>query len=237
MAATARSSFLLLAVCTCVSLVFGSNCREECARCVYRLQKQPAASALACSLECDGEFDSQRLRLCQDFLFEEENRMSVDADDRPEQEQEAVMLGDDPPTSPEHLLAKKYGSFTKRYGGFMSRRSSPPEGVNDLGDRDQEENIRQEILKIISAASERDGQGEGVVKRYGGFMRRADGEAVSGHLLEAALGRGLRKRYGGFMRRVGRPEWLVDTSRNGGVLKRSWENGSELQKRYGGFMD
>lgn len=131
------------------------------------------------------------------------------------QEQEAAMPGDNLPASPE-----KYG-FTKRYGGFMSRRSSSPEAVlDDPGD--QEEKVRQEILKIIS---EGDGQGGEMVKRYGGFMRRADDEAARGRLLEAVLGRGLRKRYGGFMRRVGRPEWLVD-SRNGAVLK-----------RYGGFMD
>ncbi|XP_061573557.1 proenkephalin-A-like, partial [Cololabis saira] len=192
----------------------------------------------ACSLECDGELDGQGLRRCQDFLFEEENRTPVDADGRPEQELGAAMLGDDdPPTTPEHLLAKKYSGFPKRYGGFMSRRSSSLEGnPGDPGDRDQEENIRQEVLKILGAASEGGGPAGGVVKRYGGFMRRTDGEAAPGQLLEAVLGRGLRKRYGGFMRRVGRPEWLVD-GRNGGALKRSWENGSELQKRYGGFMD
>ncbi|XP_061587357.1 uncharacterized protein LOC133452153 [Cololabis saira] len=47
MAAAARSWYLLLSVSTCVSLVLGgTGCRDDCARCVYRLQEQSAASAL-----------------------------------------------------------------------------------------------------------------------------------------------------------------------------------------------
>lgn len=189
--------------------------------------------------------DSQKLRLCRDFLLEGENHVPLDADPRQQQEEEAVgsMTADDEDgTSPEHQLAKKYGGFMKRYGGFMSRRSSSPEGaLEDTGNQDDEENVRLEILKILNAAAEHggegDGQGDEAVKRYGGFMRRAEGGVMQGDLLEAVLGRGLKKRYGGFMRRVGRPEWLVDSSKSGGVLKRGLDNGSELQKRYGGFMD
>lgn len=169
----------------------------------------------------------------------------MNADPRQQQEQEAavtITADDEDATSPEHLLAKKYGGFMKRYGGFMSRRSSSPEGVlEDPGNQDEEENVRLEIVKILNAAAEHGGEGDGqggeAVKRYGGFMRRAEGGVSRGDLLEAVLGRGLKKRYGGFMRRVGRPEWLVDSSKSGGVLKRAWESGSELQKRYGGFMD
>lgn len=189
--------------------------------------------------------DSQKLRLCQDLLLEEENHIPLEADPHQQQEQEALATMtavDEDVTSPEHQLAKKYGGFMKRYGGFMSRRSSSPEvALEDPGNQDEEENVRLEILKILNAAAEHgtegDSQGGQAVKRYGGFMRRADGGAVQSDLLEAVLGRGLKKRYGGFMRRVGRPEWLVDNSKSGGVLKRAWENGSELQKRYGGFMD
>lgn len=189
--------------------------------------------------------DSQKLRLCRDFLLEEENHIPLNADPRQQQEQEAAgtMSDDDKDvTSPEHQLAKKYGGFMKRYGGFMSRRSSSPEGaLKDPGNQDEEENIRLEILKILNAMVEHsdggDGQGGEAVKRYGGFMRRAEEGVAQGDLLEAVLGRGLKKRYGGFMRRVGRPEWLVDSSKSGGVMKRAWENNSELQKRYGGFMD
>lgn len=177
--------------------------------------------------------------------MEEENHIPLNADSRQQQEQEAVAVitaDDEDATLPEHQLAKKYGGFMKRYGGFMSRRSSSPEGVlEDPGNQDEEENVRLEILKVLNAAAEHhdegDGQGGEAVKRYGGFMRRAEGGAAQGDLLEAVLGRGLKKRYGGFMRRVGRPEWLVDSSKSGGVLKRAWENGSEIQKRYGGFMD
>lgn len=197
-----------------------------------------------CSIECEGGLDSQKLRLCQDFLLEEENHIPLNADPH-QQEQEAVdtMTADDKDaTSPEHQLAKKYGGFMKRYGGFMYRRASSPEGVlKDPGNHDEEENVRLEILKILNAAADHGGEGGGQVgdevKRYGGFMRRAEEGVVQGDLLEAVLGRGLKKRYGGFMRRVGRPEWLVESSKSGSVLKRAWENGSELQKRYGGFMD
>lgn len=236
----------MLVLGTCVSLVVGTDCGKECALCVYHLLGQQSAfSSLTCSLECEGELDSQKLRLCQDFLMEEDNLIPLDADPHQQQEQEAVgsITADyEDKTSPEHQMAKKYGGFMKRYGGFMSRRSSSPDGaLEDPGIQDEQENIRLEILKVLNAAakhsSEGDGQAGEAVKRYGGFMRRAEGGVAPGDLLEAVLGRGLKKRYGGFMRRVGRPEWLVDSTKNGGVLKRTWENGSELQKRYGGFMD
>ncbi|XP_071348462.1 proenkephalin-A-like [Trachinotus anak] len=246
MAAPTHSSCMwMLVLGACVSLVVGSDCGKECALCVYRLLGQQSGfSSLTCSLECDGGLDSQKLRLCRDFLLAE-NHIPLDTDPRQQQEQEAtgaMMTDNEDATSQEHQLAKKYGGFMKRYGGFMSRRSSSPEGaLEDPGNQDEEENVRLEILKILNAAaehgSEGDGQGGEVMKRYGGFMRRAEGGVPQSDLLEAVLGRGLKKRYGGFMRRVGRPEWLVDNSKSGGVMKRAWENGSELQKRYGGFMD
>ncbi|XP_034412030.1 proenkephalin-A-like [Cyclopterus lumpus] len=247
MAAPAHSSCLwMLVLGACVSLVLGTECGKECALCVYRLLGQQSGfSSPTCSLECEGELDTQKLRLCRDFLLEEDIHIPLNADPRQPQEQEAadpVTADDEDAPSPEHLLAKKYGGFMKRYGGFMSRRSPSQEGVlADPGNQDEEENVRLEILKFLNAADEHGGEGEGqgreAVKRYGGFMRRAGGGAAPGDLLEAVLGRGLKKRYGGFMRRVGRPEWLVDSSKSGGVSKRAWENGSELQKRYGGFMD
>lgn len=188
--------------------------------------------------------DSQKLLLCRDSLLEEENHVLLDADAHQQQEQKsagALMADDEDTTSPEHQLAKKYGGFMKRYGGFMSRRSSPEGELEDPRNRDAEENVRLEILKILNSAvdngSEGDVQGGKAVKRYGGFMRRAERGMTQSNLLEAMLGRGLKKRYGGFMRRVGRPEWLVDSNRSGGGLKRAWENSNELQKRYGGFMD
>ncbi|XP_020506390.2 proenkephalin-A [Labrus bergylta] len=247
MAAPAHSSCVwMLVLGVCVSQVVGSDCGKECALCVYRLLGQQSAfSSLTCSLECKGGLDSQKLRLCRDFLLAEDAQIGLDVDPHEQQEQEAAgaMATDvNAATSPEHLLAKKYGGFMKRYGGFMSRRSPSPEGaLEDPENQDEEENIRLEILKFLNAATEHGGEGEGQggeeVKRYGGFMRRAEEGAARSDLLEAMLGRGLKKRYGGFMRRVGRPEWLVDSSKSGGVLKRAWESSSELQKRYGGFMD
>ncbi|XP_068996066.1 proenkephalin-A-like [Embiotoca jacksoni] len=239
------SSMWMLVVGACASVVVGTDCGKECALCVYQLLGQQSAfTSLTCSLECDGGLDSQKLRLCQDVLLEEENRVPPEADARQLQEQEAVsaMTADDEDaTSPERQMAKKYGGFMKRYGGFMSRRSSSPEGaLEDPGTPEEEESVRLEILKILNAAVEHGGEGEGpgeAAKRYGGFMRRAEGGVAQSNLLEAVLGRGLKKRYGGFMRRVGRPEWLVDGSKSGGVLKRAWESGTELHKRYGGFMD
>lgn len=129
----------------------------------------------------------------------------------------------------------------KRYGGFMSRRTTSQQPVSDEPEKAGEDSVRLEIIKILNAEANPNNEGGGQaideVKRYGGFMRRADKGVLKGDVLETALGRELSKRYGGFMRRVGRPEWLVDSSKSGGVLKRAWENGSELQKRYGGFMD
>nr|XP_020475240.1 proenkephalin-A-like [Monopterus albus] len=245
MAAPAHSSCVwMLLLGACVSMVVGMDCGKECALCVYRLLGQQSGfSSLACSLECDGGLDSQKLRQCRDFLLEEKKHIRLDAD--PGQGQEAAgttRADDEEATSPEHQLAKKYGGFMKRYGGFMSRRSSSPEeALEDPGNQDEEENVRLEILKILNSAAESGGEGDDqggeVIKRYGGFMRRAEGGVEHSNMLEAVLGRGLKKRYGGFMRRVGRPEWLVDSSKGGGVLKRAWEDGSELQKRYGGFMD
>lgn len=247
MAAPARSSCLWVMVLgACVSLVVGADCGKECALCVYRLLGQQSGfSSLTCSAECDGGLDSQKLRMCRDKLLEEESRIPVATDPLDEQQvQEAggtLSTDDEFARSLEHQMAKKYGGFMKRYGGFMSRRSSSTEGpLGDTRNQNDEENIRLEILKILNAATEHDSDGDGqggeAVKRYGGFMRRAEGGVAKGDLLEAVLGRGLKKRYGGFMRRVGRPEWLVD-SKDGGQMKWASENGGELQKRYGGFMD
>lgn len=233
----------LLALGACVSLVLGSDCGKECALCVFRaLGERSTVSSMTCSLECEGGLDSQKLRLCQNVLLDEENHIPLDQDPRQEEQEAGVVTADDEAAaSPEHQLSKKYGGFMKRYGGFMSRRSLPsPEVVlEDSKNQAEEENIRLEILKLLNSLAEHGGEGGGqegqATKRYGGFMRRAGGE-TQGDLLEALLGRGLKKRYGGFMRRVGRPEWLVDNSKLDEV-KRDCENCSEVQKRYGGFMD
>ncbi|KAM4728103.1 proenkephalin a [Anableps anableps] len=246
MAVIAQCSCLwMLLAGTCVWLVAGTDCGTECARCVYGLQGQKSAfSTLTCSLECEGVMDSQRLRMCQDLLFETDDNVSVDADplQQPNQEAVDIMMAEEAISSPKHQIGKKYGGFMKRYGGFMSRRSSSTQRApNNLENHNEEEDIRLGLLKIISATKDH-GMEEGsdeeeAVKRYGGFNGHGEGDVIKGNLLEAVLDHGLKKRYGGFMRRVGRPEWLVDNSKNGGALKASWENGSGLKKRYGGFMD
>ncbi|KAM6948904.1 proenkephalin a [Aplochiton taeniatus] len=233
------SSLWMLVLGACLALAVGTDCGKDCALCVYRLLgQQSTLTSLTCSVDCEGGLDSRRLRLCRDVLLEED---LITLDDFKQEPDVSVGTGDDEEVTPEqHQLAKKYGGFMKRYGGFMSRRSSQPAGAleevaigNDQGEQ-EEEDIRMEILKILNGEAEGGPTVEEAVKRYGGFMRRGSDS------LEAVLGRGLKKRYGGFMRRVGRPEWLVEDSKSstgGGVLKRAWEDGAELQKRYGGFMD
>ncbi|XP_014328061.1 proenkephalin-A [Xiphophorus maculatus] len=254
MAVIAQCSCLwMLLAGTCVLLVAGTDCGTECARCVYSLQGQVSAfSTQTCSLECEGVMDTQRLRMCQDFLSESDDNVSVDADPLQQPSQEDVawphlpgdwkMMTEEAVRSPKHQIDKKYGGFMKRYGGFMSRRSSSAQrALNNLENHNEEEDTRLGILKIIGATKDhdmeetRDEMEE--VKRYGGFNHHIKGDVIKGNLLEALLGHALKKRYGGFMRRVGRPEWLVDNSKNGRAQKTSGENGSGRKKRYGGFMD
>lgn len=236
MALVQNRAVWMLMLLSCMSLLSSSSsadCGPECARCVYSLQgQQSVLPPLACSLECGSALDSQTLRLCGETLFENDSQLPPE-DSQPE---ETADLKEEEDTA-EHLLAKKYGGFMKRYGGFMARRSSsPPEGgVEDTASTDGQENIRNKILRILNAATTHRESGAEAVKRYGGFMRRGGAE-MQNDAFEAVLGRGLEKRYGGFMRRVGRPEWLVDSSKSG-VFKRAWESGTPLHKRYGGFMD
>uniref|UniRef100_A0A1A7XNI4 Proenkephalin a n=1 Tax=Iconisemion striatum TaxID=60296 RepID=A0A1A7XNI4_9TELE len=236
---------LVLVLGSCASLEFRDDSRAERTLCVSCLQgKQTGFSTLTCSLKCRRGLDSHRPHMCQNLLIEEDNSLSLDADPHQQQEKEAVgtlMPSDDDATSSEHQLVKKYGGFMKRYGGFISRRSSPQEALKDMKNLDEEENIRFNILKLLSAAT-RDSKigetnGEEIVKRSEDPIHHSEEEMAPGNLLEGVLSRGLKKRYGGFMRRVGRPEWLMESSKTGGELKRACENGSGLQKRYGGFMD
>ncbi|XP_054889360.1 proenkephalin a [Poeciliopsis prolifica] len=237
MAAIAQRSCLwMLLAGTCVLLVAGTDCGTECARCVYGLQGQVSAfSTQTCSLECEGVMDTQRLRMCKDFLTTSDDSVSVDADplQQPSQEDVDAMMTEEAV----HQIDKKYGGFMKRYGGFMSRRSSSAQrALNNLENHNEVEDTRLGILKIIGATKAHDMEESRdemeTVNRYGGFNHQ-----IKGNLLEAVLGHALKKRYGGFMRRVGRPEWLVDYSKNGGAQNMSGENGSGRKKRYGGFMD
>ncbi|PWA30828.1 hypothetical protein CCH79_00017336, partial [Gambusia affinis] len=223
---------------TCVLLVAGTDCGTECARCVYGLQGQVSAfSTQTCSLECDGVMETQRLRMCQDFLTESDDSVSVDADplQQPSQEDVDAMMTEEAVRSRKHQIDKKYGGFMKRYGGFMSRRSlSAQRALNNLENHNEEDDTQLEILKIIGATNDHDMEESRdemeAVKRYGDFNHHNKGDMINGNLLEALLGHALKKRYGGFMRRVGRPAWLVNNSKNSGAQKTSGENGSGRKK-------
>ncbi|XP_061695652.1 proenkephalin a [Syngnathoides biaculeatus] len=236
-----RSRVWMLLLGACVSLVVGTDCGKDCTLCVYHLLVQHSGfPTLTCSLECDGELDSDKLHLCWGIIRDEASHFPFDGVQEEFETTGIIPTHNEDASSPGHQLAKKYGGFMKRYGGFMSRSSFSERLLANSVNQDEEEKIRLEILKILNTVSEHSREG-GIqdresVKRYRGFLGRADDGEVQGDMLEAMLGRGLRKRYGGFMRRVGRPEWLLDSNKNGGVSKRAWENG-ELQKRYGGFMD
>lgn len=192
-------------------------------------------------MECKGELDQQKLQLCRDLLEEEKHLLlgAVAPPQRGAEERGSVASDQEDQASRELQAVKRYGGFMKRYGGFMSRRTA----TTSAQPEDPEEHLGAEILKYLNAAAaakdeqEEDKGGQGVekVKRYGGFMRRADQAVQKGEVLDAeVIGRDVIKRYGGFMRRVGRPEWLLDNSKS---VKRAWEGQSELHKRYGGFMD
>ncbi|XP_007542371.1 proenkephalin-A-like [Poecilia formosa] len=239
------SCLWMLLAGTCVLLVAGTDCGTECVRCVYGLQGQVSAfSTQTCSLECEGVMDTQRLRMCQDFLTESDDNVSVDADPLQQPSQKAVdaMMIEEAVRLPKHQIDKKYGGFMKRYGGFLSRRSSSAQrALNNLENNNDEEDTRLGILKIIGATKDHDIEESRdemeAVKRYAGFNHHSKGDVIKGSLFEAVLGHALKKRYGGFMRRVGRPEWLVDNSKNGEAPKTSGEKESGRKKRYGGFMD
>lgn len=176
---------------------------------------------------------------------------------------------------------KRYGGFMKRYGGFMKKSDetyglSPADVIDDDVDHGREiltfrtergdggekgavaaaaealSVLRELLAAKGGAVEELGGDGGGAVaKRYGGFMRRAGYDSVSG-----GVARPLQKRYGGFMRRVGWPEWLEESKRYGGFMRRSAgaeegaeeeeaaadeeaggeEHEPEMEKRYGGFM-
>ncbi|KAJ8012311.1 hypothetical protein DPEC_G00067340 [Dallia pectoralis] len=173
----------------------------------------------SCSIECDGNLDATKIRLCRDVLLEVERDPVELIKQRLGEEVEGKQLN----------LAKRYGGFMKRYGGFMIRRNLPTQGGALDGEDTpvaEEDDIRLEILKILNAEAEglRDGKRD-EVKRYGGFIRSEE-DLGARH----GPGRPLKKRYGGFMRRVGRPEWGETQNIQQGALKRRWEAGHSARR-------
>ncbi|XP_031415717.1 LOW QUALITY PROTEIN: proenkephalin a [Clupea harengus] len=238
--------FRILAVFSCLALTAATECREDCALCVYRrlLDGGIKASSLSCTLECEGSVDDQKLEKCRSVLTE------VEATDSPLQGKE------DEAQQQQHQLAKKYGGFMKRYNGFLMKKTAglgddtgaPFDGeAPDLmskrygGFMKKDTAARQEIGEARQLQALREildaQRSEGGSKHYDGFMRRPQESQ------EDAV-QDLQKRYGGFMRRVGRPEWLDDHDQrvHGGLTKRFLEKTADtsvpnMEKRYGDFMD
>lgn len=207
-------------------------------------------------IQCEGNFNSDSSwGLCQDLLQTTEStpkaeQVSTETTSIPEQHQDEKRYGG---------FMKRYGGFMKRYGGFMKRYGGFMKKAVELGWPDTEDLDRGRAIlstsemKMLADQVEKDGEREeasmrdnlkekevvdsldGVVKRYGGFMRRGYGTV-------GEVGP-FRKRYGGFMRRVGRPDWWEEPKFYRGIPKRSAQEEnykgkvSELTKRYGGFME
>lgn len=208
-------------------------------------------------LQCEGHLSTGgSWGICQDFLqttesTPEEGQASTETYSLPQQHHEEKKYGG---------FMKRYGGFMKRYGGFMKRyggfmkkaaevyglqpddidqgreilSKSDTEMLANLVEGDAE--TEDPAMKDILNAKEEVNELEGIVKRYGGFMRRGY-EGLEGGT------KPLQKRYGGFMRRVGRPDWGEENKLYRGVFKRSpqeeeeKEKSSDMSKRYGGFVE
>ncbi|MBN3282527.1 PENK protein, partial [Polyodon spathula] len=145
----------------------------------------------------------------------------------------------------DHQLAKKYGGFMERYGGFTKKMAElynvEPDDDNDGSEiLAKRYGLLREILNAgdseVDSNNNKYHDGE-ITKRYGGFMR-----SIKRNLdLEDGI-KELQKRYGGFMRRVGRPDWKENNKRYEGFSKQPKNkdskeiNSEEVEKRYGGFM-
>lgn len=187
-----------------------------------------------CVLQCEGHLSTGGLwGICEDFLQTTEStpeavQVSTEAYNLPQQNPEEKKYGG---------FMKRYGGFMKRYGGFMKRYGGfmkkaaevygPQSDEIDQGREILSKSDMEMLANLVEHDAEREGpemkdivrakgedhELEGMVKRYGGFMRR-----------DYDLGGGakpLQKRYGGFMRRVGRPDWGEEPKLYRGVFKRS----------------
>lgn len=209
-----------------------------------------------CVLQCEGHlFNGGSWGICENFLKTTEStpeagQVSTETYSLPQQHHEEKKYGGFMKRYGGFM--KRYGGFMKRYGGFMKKAAEVYEPQSDDIDRGREilsnsdmrmlanlvehdaEREGPEMKDILSAKVE-DNELEGMVKRYGGFMRR-------GYDLEGGT-KPLQKRYGGFMRRVGRPDWGEEPKLYRGVFKRSpqeeeeQEKSSDMGKKHGGFVE
>ncbi|XP_058250035.1 proenkephalin b [Hemibagrus wyckioides] len=240
----------------CLRMV-SADCGSDCAYCSVHLRlQQTHVNSIECVLQCEGHLSTGgSWGICQDFLQTTEStpeagQASTESYSLPQEHHEEKKYGG---------FMKRYGGFMKRYGGFMKRYGGfmkkaaevygpQPDDV-DRGREILSKSDMEMLANLVEDDAEKEGlsmkdihngKGEvdeldGVVKRYGGFMRRgydSGGESKP-----------LQKRYGGFMRRVGRPDWGEEPKFYRGVFKRSpreeeeQEKPSDMSKKYGGFVE
>lgn len=209
-----------------------------------------------CVLQCEGHLSTGgSWATCQDFLQTTEStpeagQASTETYSLAQQHHEEKKYGG---------FMKRYGGFMKRYGGFMKRYGGfmkkaaevygPQPDDIDQGREILSKSDMEMLANLVDDDAEREGPAtkdilnakgevdelEGMVKRYGGFMRRGYDSGGGA--------KPLQKRYGGFMRRVGRPNWGEEPRFYRGVFKRSaheeeeQEKSSNMVKKYGGFLE
>ncbi|TSL34542.1 Epidermal retinol dehydrogenase 2 [Bagarius yarrelli] len=228
----------------CLRMV-SADCGSDCAYCSVHLQ-QTHANSVECILQCEGHLSNGgSWGICQNFLQTTEG--TSDAEQAftetyslPQQHHQEKKYGGFMKRYGGFM--KRYGGFMKRYGGFMKKAAEVYEPQLDDIDQSREilsKNDMEMLANMVEDDTEREelamkgsqiaktevDELEGVVKRYGGFMRRG---------YESGAGvKPLQKRYGGFMRRVGRPDWGEEPKPNRGVFKRSPEEEEEVKREVG----
>ncbi|XP_054465872.1 proenkephalin-B [Anoplopoma fimbria] len=195
-----------------------ADCSTQCEKCVQKILGPDAAfSSLSCSSECEGQLEGcDRTPGLADF--------SQDEAAAEEESQQAD-------------LVKRYGGFIKRIDknknnifaspwrdNYVLKAAALPKKYEDLLKRLEEREAEEreaEEQPDDDAAEEEQQALRGLVKRYGGFLRKfgPKSKRSSSAETESQEPEELQKRYGGFMRRI-RPKL----------------NNLKWDKRYGGFL-
>ncbi|XP_041102556.1 proenkephalin b [Polyodon spathula] len=256
MALTEKCTCWMLVLNACLILTVQAECGKDCAYCIYHLQDRHAEiNTVTCTLECERKLlTTKTWEVCKNVLQGNQPQMSTEQVNDP---LEGVNQ-----ENGDHQLAKKYGGFMERYGGFTKKMAElynvEPDDDNDgseilakryggfmkkdveSGSQADTAGLLREILNAgdseVDSNNNKNHDGE-ITKRYGGFMR-----SIKRNLdLEDGI-KELQKRYGGFMRRVGRPDWKENNKRYEWFSKQPKNkdskeiNSEEVEKRYGGFM-
>ncbi|XP_068454220.1 proenkephalin-B [Clinocottus analis] len=197
-----------------------ADCSSQCEKCVQQILGPDAAfSSLSCRAECEGQQEScerapARADYSQDEAAEEEESQRAD-------------------------LVKRYGGFIKRIDRNKNKMFASPWRENYVLKAGLLPNKYEDLLKTLQerhadaeappdaddeAAEDQAAEDQalrGLVKRYGGFLRKFGPKSKRSSSAEAESQEPeeLQKRYGGFMRRI-RPKL----------------NNLKWDKRYGGFL-